>query len=231
MQNKVKVNEFRWLHELYNEHVMEPAFVIGNGLSVRNYDTSKMVGHGILIGCNLGFEKHPLDYVVWQDTTVSEKCVRFKGKKITTPAIQKKIVKRKWPKHDTFIITFGRRKQQFTITSSSTGQMALQIAVMMGCNPIFLVGCDGCAYEDEKGGIRSNIFRDKTNYGRGKRIQVVNGLKTVPHLMGFAKGFTSYCQDHPERDFYKMGKFGLVQIPAIDFPEFYSEKHPKWNQN
>jgi hypothetical protein len=204
--------------------------VLGNGWSATFYDVEKIAGYGALIGCNLSFTKYPVDYLVWQDSGIVAKCLKFPGIKITSLKFaksHKKIVD--WD--TTFFLQYGRRRRDgINLFKSHSGGLALQIAAFLGCNPIILVGCDCCLFQDGKE-YRGNVFKDKQG-ARAKanpssRKRAGKGVYTIAHLQGFAGTFNKLYKALKEKhDIYKMGSFGIVDIPHVEFEELWTDKHP-----
>jgi hypothetical protein len=130
----------RSLAELKDAHKGRMGFVLGNGWSVTYYDTSKMKNDGILIGCNECYTKHPIDYLVWQDSHVDEICAKFDGPKITS----NRKGRRGLAGEDVFFHGFTKmntlRNQDGSVRLMHSGGIALQVAIKMGCNPIIMVG-------------------------------------------------------------------------------------------
>ena len=206
---------------LAGAHHGTPAFVIGNGLSVKFFDTDKMGEKGIVLGCNLGFKMHKLDYLCWQDTKVSADCATFKGNKVTSLKNIKKHAKvaKRW-----FCFNYGRKLPR-GFEKVHTGGLALQLAILMECDPIFLVGCDGTVIDIGNGTFGSNVFTDK---GANAKLVKVDGKKSTPHLWTHAKRFDQISEAYKEyASVFQMGDWGIVNVPHVDFPEFYSREHPK----
>jgi hypothetical protein len=229
--NRVKGNKYGNFVDLIDAEKGNVGFVIGNGWSCSFYDTNKMrEAGGILIGCNEGFKLHKLHYLTWQDGKVNHKCAQFDGIKICS----NRTLKRKDPldPETTFLYEYGSPKGGgvYGMYKMHSGGLALQIAVHLGLDPIFLVGCDCCIFQQGKV-YKTNMFRDR----QGSRVQnspsaypvKVNGKLTTPLLRGFAQRFNSLKQKMKRKpDIYRMGDFGILEYPFKDFKEFWSTEHP-----
>jgi len=212
--------------ELIGKHHGEVAFVIGNGKSVEFYDTDKMSEKGVMIGCNLGFRVHKLDYLCWQDSKIASDCASFTGKKVTS---YKHIKAERRQRRDWYCFGYGAELPN-GFAKINTGGLALQLAILMECDPIFLVGIDGCFVTDKKGNIGSNIFTDKAKTKIDIKTQ--RGKKTTSHLFAHAtaieaiiKKYEDYC------NVFQLGDWGIVEVTHVDFPEFYGREHPKKGSN
>lgn len=219
--------------ELIGEHSGKPAFVIGNGLSVKFYDTDKMAEKGVMIGCNLGFQIHKLDYLCWQDTKIAQSCAGFKGNKVTSYKHCSKttgnMVALPGKRKNWYCFPYGKKLPE-GFNKINTGGLALQLAILMECDPIFLVGIDGCFVTGPNGDTGSNMFTDKAKVK--KDVVKQRGKNTTSHLFAhiltieeMIKKYDDYC------NVFQLGDWGLVNVPHVDFPEFYGREHPKKGNN
>jgi hypothetical protein len=215
-------------------------FVIGNGWSSTYYDASKIKDDGILIGCNMAFRRFPVDYLVWQDSSVDGECVAYPGPKIT---IRRK-TRMDLAGPSTYF--FGFKKKQGIANKDGnlrlmhSGGLALQIAYTMGCNPIVLVGCD-CRIFAVQGqdvkykGLRSNIFRDKQveKYYNSRSKAAENSKPTTTHLQSFMRKFELvYDQLKDHVDIYMLGPWSIsTTIPWVEWEGYWSDDHPERNKN
>jgi hypothetical protein len=224
----------KWIDQLIDKHKGEAGFVIGNGWTSKYYDTAKMKKEGVLIGCNHGFLNHPLDYLIWQDNNVNSDCMKAECTKICL--MRKKRFHEIQPPN-TYYFGFGRRTILGALLHNSSGGSALQLLHWMGCNPIILVGCDCALIErNELKELKGNVFGDKQaklfNGSRGRKI-IVNGreVKTTKRLLDFVREFEHWANVlSPKTKVYKMGDFGAVDIPYVDFPELWTDKHPDYGK-
>jgi hypothetical protein len=229
-------DRIQWINELAGIHEGKPGFVIGNGWSIRYYDTHKMAEKGILIGCNLAFTVHPIDYLIWQDSAINLDCFKAKGCVKLAPIRKRKHAGHLAKQKDVYYFGFGKRNKVLgSLNLMNSGGLALQALSLFGCNPIFLVGCD-CELIRDGTEVHGNIFKDKqaakaTVKGRCVIAKEVRRGKTVQYttnaLYKFSKCFERLEQELTGRDIYKMGDFGIVRINSVDIPEFWSDNHPK----
>lgn len=230
-------DKHRQIGELKDVHKGKLGFVLGNGWSIRYYDIDKMKVDGILIGCNLSFQLYPLDYLVWQDATVHDKCSKFKGIKVVS---QRKKGRTECDPNTTYLYGFGKLNagkhhgNNFRIMHS--GGLALQLAIKLGCNPIVMVGCDCRIFpvdgqEQEYHGHRSNIFKDKQAFRLDKRgfLKDMKGKKTSNHLQSFMKKFEQVYEAYKQcADIYMLGPWSISEIiPWVEWGEYWSDEHPE----
>ena len=227
----------RQLAELKDVHKGQLGFVLGNGWSIRYYDVDKMKGDGILIGCNLSFQLYPLDYLVWQDQNVHDKCAKFDGIKVVP---QKRRGAKDCHPDTTYFYGFGKleknKHSQNSMRLMHSGGLALQLAIKLGCNPVVLAGCD-CRIFDVPSpdinyhGHRSNIFKDKQAARINKRgfIKETNGKKTSNHLQSFMKKFELVYEAYKDSvDIYMLGPWSISEIiPWVEWGEYWSDEHPE----
>ena len=223
------------LRDLNNVHKDQIGFVLGNGWSIRYYDVDKMKRDGILIGCNLAFQEYPLDYLVWQDMSVHDKCCEFEGVKVV-PHKRKKTCES--PK--TYTYGFGKlgngQHHGNNLRLMHSGGLALQLAIKLGCNPVVMAGCDCRIFEVNKQdmnyhGHRSNIFKDKQAARLDKRgfIKMVGKKKTSNHLQSFMRKFELVYEAYKQSvDIYMLGPWSISEIiPWVEWGEYWSDEHPE----
>jgi len=172
------------LKNLRNIHVGLPAFVFGNGYSKKFFDVEKILqAGGITFACNLATQYHAAHYLVGRDDAdprgpVLERMFQIfhgpiitKDKRLTVPqthAMQAhkgpiygyKYVPRRDATTNRFIVTPD--KASCDLAHGSSGFLAAQIAYLMGCRPIVLVGCD-CQYiegADSGNAHHKDVFDD-----------------------------------------------------------------------
>lgn len=229
---------YHHLAELTGMHKGEMAFVLGNGWSIKYYDVKKLSQFGTLIGCNLAATRYPVDYLVFQDTGVVDKCKDFKGIKFCPYG---RCVRKNLDPETTFFIHSARMAidDPARVELMHSGGMALQIASVLGFKEIILVGCDCCMLEDEElKEMRSNIFEDKhvkrvqarKRGGMLKTVKTEHGVyKTVSQLIRFARKFDSLYEKltkNNDLEVYRLGRWGILNIPIIEYKPFWSKAHP-----
>jgi len=200
-----------------------------------------------LIGCNQLFEKIPfLDYLVFQDSNVIPHCLKWPGPKLMC---NRKVRHREFHQYMDYksliFYTNGRYREKNhgnTMESSNSGCLAFQLAHLLGFKTIILVGCD-CEFIDEKddGDYRSNIFKDKqvirtiqrerrrkNNKKHLDQVTVNGKIKFTNNiLLKFAHKFEElYRRFKYDTNIFKMGEWGILNVPSVDFVEFYSDDHP-----
>ena len=229
----------KWIREVKGRHTGETCFLIGNGWSSTYWNIPAMKDHGILIGCNTAFEKHPLDYLIWQDTGPTPICVKAPCTKFMPIRKRSRVPEGRVDYSTTYFFGYGRYgKCDDNLELGNSGSLALQMAHFMGCATTILVGCDCCLIRDARSGIyRSNAFADKvaTRVGSPPKagyVKRVGDSNTTNALVGFAKLFERFSRRFEnEMDVLKLGGFGIVEIPEIDWPDFYSEMHPRYRRH
>jgi hypothetical protein len=179
------------LKSLNNKHKNKPIYIVGGGPSLKGFDFSQL-NDKVTIGCNkaiLYFDPTYLAYMDDQFYEWHEKDVRnFKGMKFT----------HSWnnPKDDVIrLINLGPLGISEDITEGvfhggNAGYFALNLAYIMGGNPIYLLGIDmrynggkthfheGYPNEDTFGEKRFGHMIRSFNYGaeilKEKKITVLN---------------------------------------------------------
>jgi hypothetical protein len=245
-----KKSEVRWLWELMDKYDGETCFLLGNGWSITFYDPIKIKEEtgATFIGCNRAFQKWPLDYVIWQDSGISDICVKAPCTKIMP---HRKLARFKDGGVDystTYFYGFGQYKQRFNQSSlelSNSGCLGFQLAHYMGFSTIILLGCD-CEFIQEKDlSFRANIFKDKqavrtNNLAKkagGARLEEVHRDGRVKYtnknMLRFAKKFEElYGRFKDDADIYRLGAHGILRVPSMDeYESFWSDKHPGRQQN
>lgn len=233
----------RWVTDLIGKEAHRPAFVLGNGFSVSYYMPELMKRDGVVIGCNLAFQRFPLDYLCWQDSGVNEACSKFPGPKVVP---LRKSNRNSLDQATTFYFTSGVKLPNVTrrFNFGHTGLLAAQLAHLLGCNPIIMVGCDCCflGASDEpvqlernkySVGGKTNIFKDK-HQRKGKIKHERTGCWTNKTLQRFADSFRRLIKDslQKDREFYRMGEWGILDfLPVLEVEEYFSDSHPSWNGN
>ena len=212
-ERKIANSPFELATALKDAHKGEVAFVIGNGRSVEYYDTDKMHECGVTIGCNLGFKIHKLDYLCWQDRKIADECAKFEGSKVTSYKFHNMAKKPEgW-----YVFNYGRFLPD-GFSKINTGGLGMQLAFLMGCNPIFLVGFDGCLVNGS-----GNMFLDKKNKTDVKTI--AGGVKTTLHLMSHIDAVDRMARKYEDwAKVFQVGDFGISTLPHVDFKYFYSRE-------
>lgn len=240
-------SDVKWITDLKGKHEGEIGIVCGNGWSMGFYDPAAMKAAGcVLLGCNQLYERIPyLDYLTFMDAHVIPSCLEWPGNKIMD--FRKLAHREFYLKADLSNVyffysgRFGTGKGD-KLEASNSGCLALQVARVMEFKTIILVGCD-CEFMDVEEDLeyRSNIFKDrqvlktidaKRRRKNKKKIleQVTNNgeIKFTNNILHkFAHKFEQlYRRFRYDVNIFRMGTWGIVDIPSVDFPEFYSDEHP-----
>ena len=121
----------------------EPAFIIGNGPSLNDVDTS-LLHEFFTIGINRAFFKIDTTILMWQDASLwyseRSRVIKTHAIKYCTP----------YSDPENRFYHFGVAAGMFGIPNDltmlkgggTTTPLAIQLAYMLGCNPIILLGCD-----------------------------------------------------------------------------------------
>lgn len=194
-----------------------PCFVIGNGVSKLFYNVNDFKKIGLILGCNKAFRDHHVDFLGHLDTKVRIPCLEshrnyhvMAAKKYGGTELSK--IKKV---HDRiYFFDFGKNydclvNDEHKIVQASTGNIMLQFAFILGCNPVFVGGMDGCAIGDS-----SNVYEEDKNV----LVQTFKGEKTAPHLIKFSRDNQTICEFMKEhgRKVYKIGKWGLLDLTPME---------------
>ena len=169
------------LSEFIDKHKYQTGFVLGNGPSLRNFDSSKLES-GITIAVNSSILKAPkADYyfscdtgmVLWESwlTLRNLKCDLILATNDSFQCFESRIKGNVFDGIDPSRIKYISRKKDNIfdlgnnlVHGSSSVHAAVHFAYVMGCSPIVLVGCD-LKYVDGK-----KRFYDFPNQPKDKLI-------------------------------------------------------------
>lgn len=226
----------KWISELRGLHDGEIGFVFGNGWSLTYYNPEEIKKCGKIVGCNQSFKKYHVDYLVWQDTPMARETSTFTGPKFT--AIRKKTLARVDPE-TTFFYAYGQYPEQAEenrLRHMNSGCLAFQIAHLLGFQTIILVGCDCGVEQVARDKFMVHIFKDpikRREYSIEKdtlhKMDVGDSSRWSLRKYGrfrnlFMQLYNTFKKD---RDIYKLGDFGTLDIPHIEYEEFWSDTHPR----
>jgi hypothetical protein len=218
---KTRVSYKHLVGELRDQWKDHPGFVCGNGVSKSYININVLKKHGPILGCNLAFTQHHVDYLGYRDSKVRLKCLEgfhnyhiipmMKFSALHTKAIEQRLDNLYF--FDTAPERTGMNIENSKLVMGSTGYIILQVARLLGCNPIVLVGMDGCA-ENVGGDLRSNCFSEDTKMLK----RDFKGKKSSPHLMRFATKNEKLCRKYISEgiDVYKLGSWGVLDLPTMD---------------
>jgi len=157
-----------------------PAFLVGNGPSLNKVNV-KLLKQYFTIGINRCFLKIDPTILIWQDLAlwVQEKnkvkklkALKYcrKGSDLNSQIYHFQLLQRKAKLASTANALYGR---------GSSGSLAFQLAYLLGCNPIILVGMD-CRYK----GSQTNFYGVNPMH-RSHTLQfckkALKWIKNTPH--------------------------------------------------
>lgn len=172
------------ISELKDEWKGEDCFIIGNGPSLRNFDLSKILDRNVIVSnC---FHEHKLwskfqnifhvelNGALWTSQNIS----RWKiNKLLLNPNVRYILrerfkdlyLKTKLPKDRIYFLRLIRRKLEDYSWDISKGSVwansgviegSVATAQYLGCNTLYLMGCDATPYIDENGIATNAYFYD-----------------------------------------------------------------------
>jgi hypothetical protein len=144
-----------WLCELADAVTEGVAFIVGNGPSKQPSIVDALAAYGPVFACNMAYREHHVDFLIFQDSLILDKCRHWRGPKFVewrdlTENERAMLGKTKdiyyykaanwegagkdmhWPQ--------DRSKR--TIFSGLSGFAAAQIALLMGYTRLVFVGMD-----------------------------------------------------------------------------------------
>lgn len=142
---------------LYGKHKGKPAHIIGRGPSLLNVDLRKYIKQGIVIAHNDAVcAVDHIHYWLFTDKTIPERCAGY-DKRVDTALVSDNI-RSLVGRFSSKVILFKALSVDSLASNASpkkfiaglfTGPAAgMWLAWKMGCNPIFMWGCDGYAFFD-----------------------------------------------------------------------------------
>lgn len=195
----------------------EDAFIIGGGPSLIGYDFTKLTGRNV-IGCNDAFRLGPAicSYVIFGDAGFfrdNMRAMETSGCQIVTNAPSLGFINVPW------LLTMGRQRDglhhgNVLGWNYSTGAAAVNLAVSLGANRIFLLGFDMGKRHDGKShwhNHRSKAIHDSA-YQR-----FIRGFQTLQKAL-------KVCEDIEVFNVTD-GTSKLPVFPRIPFSEFERELH------
>lgn len=158
----------------------QPCFIIGGGPSLRGFDFNRLEGKGRIIVCNKSFLDVPFadmmiamdhDFYRWifsgelakgKNKAVAKKSIirqfrQFKGLKVWIELGNNRM-DGVYYIHQFRLAQITRNFKQGVYTGSNTGVGALMTAVVMGCNPIYLLGID-CKHQGRRSHYHSGYHQ------------------------------------------------------------------------
>jgi hypothetical protein len=202
--------------ELIDQWKGYPGFVLGNGISKRALNINALKQYGPIMACNYAFTEHHVDYLGHRDSKVRGKCLNFKGAHIMMMTKYGRVDRDLMnPMLDRiyFYETTNPRKgpdiENSKLVMGSTGNCMIQFAKVLGCNPVYLSGFDGCAIDNI-----SNCYIEG-GFSYSKKYK---GYQTASHLLKFIRKTKEWCNWLNENgvETYKIGHWGILDIPTVD---------------
>lgn len=210
------------IETLRNAEAGRPGFVLGNGLSRTFYDPMALVNHGVILGCNDNFIY--ADYQGCRDDEfLVPLCVGFTGRIIAyglseTVPHEHHLQKRE---KDVYFYDWvgkdGTKPESYLnnvnrLVKGYTGLLMTQVAYILGCNPIVLIGFDSCTLPGYK---TNNVMYDSR-----EKTGAQTGLdQTRPKM----EALNRHVWDSGRR-LFKLGAFGVLDIPVIQIEDIVYER-------
>lgn len=169
-------NPYHPLHEILPDKSWQgdPCFLVGGGPSLRNFDFERLRNQGRVIAINRAYEFMPwadmlffMDFTFWQyehqDPVRLEKWNSFKGPKVFLNLMGRKF-------EDCYSVkALSRSGISISHTAglyhgNNSGFGALQLALSLGCRPIYLLGFDMTKQGNKSGTGEKTHWHD--GYGK-----------------------------------------------------------------
>ena len=180
---------------------MTRAFVIGNGVSRRPVDLTRLQTHGKIYGCNALYRDFTPDVLIATDRPISEQIQR-------SGYSQDHVMYTRKP-----IEGLGARRIQEAYWGYSSGPVAASIAAADGHHDIYLLGFDMAGVNDRF----NNVYADSEFYKRSNSVptytgnwerQLVRIMQDYPH--------TNWIRVHGPttadvKDFHKQPRYKRVE--------------------
>lgn len=174
-----------------NKFIDTPVFLIGNGPSLNDEDISYLSNY-LTIGINRSFYKIDSTILLWQDASLwfseRDKILKSESIKLCT----------KHSDPDNRFSHFELKKGDFGIPDSfntligsgSTAPLAVQLSILLGCNPIVLLGFD-CKYRED----RTDFYGNNRFHNNKTLSQCLSGLLWIKNYVSPMKTIIS-CSDN-----------------------------------
>jgi len=173
-----------WLNKL-SDH---PAFILGNGYSLNEIDFTYLIDF-VTIGINRSFLKFDSTFLMWQDSSL---WYHERAKILRTHAIK---YCTSYSDPEKRFHNFSIHGNDFILSQSlknlhgrgTTTPLAVQFAILLGCNPIVLLGCD-CKATDNK----TDFYGNNKFHHPNTMKQCHNGLLWIKEHISDSKIRTIY---------------------------------------
>ena len=158
MKRYESTNSLPTAHTLTGTHA-GPAVVIGNGRSRDGFDLSSL--GAVTVGCNALYREFAPDYLIAQDLNMileimtsgyaDQHRVLVPGGDLRNALLRLNHWTEDYPK----MVVLDR-------TFNNSGNTALYLALLLGCDPVYLLGFDGLLITDE--GEQNNVYHGTKNH-------------------------------------------------------------------
>lgn len=197
-----------------------PVFILGNGPSLNDEDITPLSNY-LTIGINRSFYKLDSTILMWQDASLwyseRKRLSELKAIKYCTAHADPE------NRYYHFKISpggFALPENILTLKGSgSTSPLAVQLAYLMGCNPIILLGCDCKPRDGESDFYGNNKFHNPRTMS-----QCYVGLSWIKDLHESGKKTIISCSDN---DLFPRQYISSV-LSSID--DKYKQSREYWNQ-
>ena len=179
--------------------------IIGNGLSRKNIDLNCLKGKGTIVGCNALYREFSPDYLTWIDGSMAEEIKNS----YTGTVVGQKNVKGGKCKHILY-------RPKFRTNARSSGGLASDFAISLGCKEIYWFGFDNPKDKQFKA---ASIYGGTPNYTRTTKWGYTAFLQEYKELLSFHSGVTFYNVikeglSNPMKE--ELGKFSNYNIITYD---------------
>lgn len=177
-----------WKNKLPNV----PCFVLGNGPSLNDFDVG-ILKPFFTIGINRAFYKIDPTLLMWQDASLwfseRKKITETKAIKIST---MQGDPENRYYHYKIKAGTFSMPENISLLHGSGcTGPLAVQLAYLLGCNPIVLCGFDCKSRSNDTDFYGTNRFHTQNTY-----INCTNGLLWIKEEFAKSKTTVINCGDN-----------------------------------
>lgn len=194
-----------------------PVFILGNGPSLNDEDISSL-SNFFTIGINRSFYKLDSTILMWQDSsfwyTERHKIIETKAIKYCTASADPE---NRYYHFKINPVPFSIPENTLTLNGyGSTSPLAFQLAYLLGCNPIILLGCD-CKHRNG-----DTDFYGKNKFHNSKTMsQCYSGLNWISTIKDRT---VISCSDND--------LFQRVSLSSILFSldNKYKQNRDYWNQ-
>lgn len=169
------------------------AYVLGNGVSRLEVNLDHLKQHGTIYGCNALYRSFTPAVLVATDTPIAKEIQELGYSKINTLYTRR-------PTKDSGALVVPKPYFGF-----SSGPIAVALAANDKHDPIYLVGFDMGPTETNK---FNNVFAGTPHY---------KPMGSQPTFTGnWVKQITKVCQDHPNRQFYRVVGSTTARLPELE---------------